>query len=98
MAEKTKGQGAYTLLPIKDNKGNIEIVNLEYFLPWGNWLEAARLRAENERLAAIEKRAGDVGGIASELADADLEFELYCDNTKRLFAFAKASSDYILGR
>jgi hypothetical protein len=42
MAEKTKGQGSYTLLPIKDNKGNVEIVNLEYFLPWGNWLAAGR--------------------------------------------------------
>jgi hypothetical protein len=42
MAEKTKGQGAYMILPIKDNKGNIEIVNMEYFLPWGNWMEAIR--------------------------------------------------------
>ncbi len=42
MAERTKGQGAYTILPVKDNKGNIEIVNLEYFLPWGNLLGAAR--------------------------------------------------------
>lgn len=42
MKEKTQGQGAYMLLPVKDNKGNIEIVNMEYFLPWGNWMEAAR--------------------------------------------------------
>jgi hypothetical protein len=42
MKEKTQGQGAYMILPIKDNKGNIEIVNMEYFLPWGNWMEAAR--------------------------------------------------------
>jgi len=42
MAEKTKGQGAYMLLPTKNNKGDIEIVNMEYFLPWGNLMEAAR--------------------------------------------------------
>ena len=75
MAEKTKGQGAYTLLPIKDNKGNIEIVNLEYFLPWGNWLEAARAVKGGEYVDAAKQ----FGGIAGPYGNL---FTMI--NTKRL--------------
>jgi hypothetical protein len=61
MLEKTKGQGAYMLLPIKDNKGNIEIVNMEYFLPWGNLLEMTRDVKGGEYLD-VAKRFGGIAG------------------------------------
>jgi hypothetical protein len=61
MAEKTKGQGAYMILPVKDNKGNIEIVNMEYFLPWGNWMEAARSAKGGDFIDTAKQFGGLLG-------------------------------------
>jgi hypothetical protein len=38
LAQRTRDvTGNYVIIPHKDNKGNLEFTNLEYFFPWGNW-------------------------------------------------------------
>ncbi len=71
MLEKTKGQGAYMLIPVKDNKGNIEVVNMEYFLPWGNILEMTREVKGGNYIDAAKQFggiAGPYGNIVAMLA------------------------------
>jgi hypothetical protein len=62
MAERTKTQGSYTLLPVKDEKGNIHIVNLEYYFPWGNYLRAYKNLKTGEGLFKTFDDMFGVGG------------------------------------
>lgn len=53
--------------------------------------------AELTSLRLIVARVKDVGGIAAAIADEDLNWDLYCDGTKRIFAFARAVKSYAFG-
>jgi len=62
MAERTKDQGSYVLLPTRDNKGDVQIVNLEYYFPWGNYLRAYKNIKNGEGLFKTFDDMFGVGG------------------------------------
>ena len=68
LAERTKNQGEFMLLPLKDNKGNPEIVNMEYFFPWGNWLQTARDVKKTNFVDAAKQFGGILGPYGNVIA------------------------------
>ena len=68
MSERTKNHGEFMLLPLKDNRGNIEIVNMEYFFPWGNWLQTARDVKKTNFVDAAKQFGGILGPYGNVIA------------------------------
>ncbi len=45
--------GVYALIPGRDEKGRMTLINLEYFFPWGNWIEVTKNLREMEGFEAL---------------------------------------------
>jgi len=62
-------KGNVYVLPAKDRAGRFQVVDLSYFMPWGQWEQAARQIAKGEVVEAI-KSSGFLGGPVPDLISA----------------------------